>query len=100
MHELRGASEPSLDYLMDRMQACDLLLVEGFKHGQFPKLEVWRSSLGVLTLWPDWSGIVAIASEKPPKSAAQMAVTPGLSHLDLADTKSIAEFVLLHASER
>lgn len=100
MHELRGASEPSLDYLMDRMQACDLLLVEGFKHGQFPKLEVWRSSLGVLTLWPDWPGIVAIASEKPPRSAAQMAVTPGLSHLDLADTKSIAEFVLLHASER
>ena len=100
MHELRGAPEPSLDYLLDRMQVCDLVLVEGFKHGNFPKLEVWRSSLGMPTLWPDWPGIAAIASDKPPKSLAQMAVTPGLSHLDLADIASVAEFVLLHASQR
>ncbi len=100
MHELRGTSEPSLDYLLDRMQVCDLVLIEGFKHGNFPKLEVWRSSLGTQTLWPDWPGIVAIASDKPPKSQAQMAVTPGLSHLDLANIASVAEFVLLHASQR
>ncbi len=100
MHELRGAPEPPLDYLLDRMQDCDLVLVEGFKHGNFPKLEVWRSSLGMQTLWPDWPGIVAIASDKPPKSPAPTAVTPGLSHLDLANIQSVAEFVLFHAIER
>jgi molybdopterin-guanine dinucleotide biosynthesis protein B len=100
MHELRGASEPSLDYLLDRMQDCDLVLIEGFKHGNFPKLEVWRASLNTQTLWPDWPGIIAIASDKPPKLPDQTAVTPGLSHLDLADVAAIAEFVLLHAGQR
>ena len=36
MHESRGAEEPSLDYLIDRLQACDLVLIEGFKTGDFP----------------------------------------------------------------
>lgn len=100
MHELRGAPEPSLDYLLDRMQQCDLVLVEGFKHGTFPKLEVWRGSENKSTLWPDWPGIVAIASDHPPSSSAQTAVTPGLTHLDLADVPSIAHFVLSHAQAR
>jgi len=63
MHELRGAPEPSLDYLLDRMQACDLVLVEGFKGGDFPKLEVWRAAVGKPLLWPQWPGIVAVASD-------------------------------------
>jgi molybdopterin-guanine dinucleotide biosynthesis protein B len=100
MHELRGAPEPPLDYLLDRMQHCDLVLIEGFKHGNFPKLEVWRASQGQETLWPDWPGIVAIASDRPPTSPAQMAVTPGLAHLDLSTVRPIAEFVLVHAQAR
>jgi molybdopterin-guanine dinucleotide biosynthesis protein B len=100
MHELRGAPEPSLDYLLDRMQDCDLVLVEGFKHGIFPKLEVWRASLGKETLWPDWPGIMAIASDKPPTLPEQTAVTPGLAYLDLLDMDAIVEFVLTHASQR
>jgi molybdopterin-guanine dinucleotide biosynthesis protein B len=100
MHELRGATEPSLDQLLDRMQDCDLVLIEGFKHGDFPKLEVWRTSLGQETLWPDWPGILAIASDKPPPTAAETAVTPGLSHFHLLDTPSIAAFVLEHAQVR
>jgi molybdopterin-guanine dinucleotide biosynthesis protein B len=100
MHELRGAPEPSLDYLLDRMQLCDLVLIEGFKHGDFPKLEVWRESVGQHTLWPDWPGIVGIASDTPPTSATQRSVTPGLAQLDLADIASIAEFVLAHAVMR
>ena len=100
MHELRGATEPSLDYLLDRMQDCDVVLVEGFKHGNFPKLEVWRASQGQETLWPDWPGILAIASDQPPTSPAQTGVTPGLSHLDLSDVASIADFVMTHAQTR
>ena len=52
MHELRGEPEPDLDYLLDRLQHCDLVLVEGFKGGDFPKLEVWRSDLGRERLHP------------------------------------------------
>lgn len=93
MHELRGAPEPELDYLLGRLQHCDLVLVEGFKEGAFPKLEVWRSALGKTTLWPQWPGIVGIASDSAPvlQGAAQPAV------LDLADTPAVADFVLAHA---
>jgi molybdopterin-guanine dinucleotide biosynthesis protein B len=100
MHELRGAAEPSLDELLDRMQDCDLVLIEGFKHGDFPKLEVWRASLGQETLWPDWPGILAIASDQPPSTPAELAVTPGLAHFHLLDAPSIAAFVLSHAQIR
>lgn len=65
MHELRGAPEPDLDYLLSRLQHCDLVLVEGFKSGGFPKLEVWRAAVGKPTLWPEWPGIVALAHEGP-----------------------------------
>jgi molybdopterin-guanine dinucleotide biosynthesis protein B len=93
MHELRGDAEPPLDYLLDRMQQCDLVLVEGFKNGNFPKLEVWRESIGKPTLWPEWPGIVAIASTTP--SASQDVV-----HLDLSDTAAIGSFVLVNAATR
>lgn len=90
MHELRGASEPPLDYLLSRLQHCDLVLVEGFKQGDFPKLEVWRPSLGRPMLWPAWPGIAAIASDapRPPGDAAPPA------WLDLHDIGAIADFVL------
>ena len=97
MHELRGADEPPLDYLLSRMQHCDLVLIEGFKHGAFPKLEVWRAELGKPTLWPDWPGIVAIASDGPPASASQDTTAPGIPRLDLSDVTAIADLVVAQA---
>ena len=46
MHELRGATEPTLDELVARMSPVDLLLVEGWKRHPHPKIEVHRPSLG------------------------------------------------------
>lgn len=93
MHELRGASEPSLDYLLDRMQQCDLVLVEGFKHDDFPKLEVWREALGKPLLWPTWPGIVAVASDGP-------LPVDSVERLALHDTRFVSDFVLSHARDR
>lgn len=93
MHELRGAPEPSLDYLLDRLQACDLVLVEGFKGGDFPKLEVWRAAVGKPLLWPQWPGIVAVASDGPLPA-------DGVKSLDLHQTAGIADFVLQNAISR
>jgi molybdopterin-guanine dinucleotide biosynthesis protein B len=100
MHELRGAEEPSLDYLLDRMQHCDLVLVEGFKNGGFPKLEVWRSAQGKPTLSPDWPGIVAIASDTPATLTTQGVAMPGITGLELSDIASITAFVLSNAVVR
>lgn len=93
MHELRGAPEPSLDELVGHMHDCDLLLVEGFKSGDFPKLEVWRAELGRPTLWPDWPGIAALACEgRPPVVPAHC--------FALSDTAAIADFAWAHAASR
>ena len=96
MHELRGAAEPPLEELLKHMQHCDLVLVEGFKGGNFPKLEVWRAELGKPTLWPSWPGIAAIACEGPTPEAWG-AAAPRCMRLD--DTAVIAAFVIDHAQE-
>ena len=98
MHELRGAPEPSLDYLLDRLQHCDLVLIEGFKHGDFPKLEVWRAEPAKPTLWPEWPGIRAIASDDAP--LIPEAVSDAPRRLPLADIEAVADFVLANAAER
>lgn len=100
MHELRGAPEPPLDYLLSRLQHCDLVLVEGFKGGDFPKLEVWRAGQGKPTLWPHWPGIAGIACDGEPEVPADVAPSrrSDVQRLDLADTEAIARFVLARAN--
>jgi molybdopterin-guanine dinucleotide biosynthesis protein B len=90
MHELRGQPEPRLDELLARMQDCDIVLVEGFKEGNFPKLEVWRECVATSPLWPDLTGIKAIATD----SVRQF---EGVVSLQLTDVAGIADFVLAHA---
>lgn len=92
MHELRGQEEPSLDHLLQRMQHCDIVLVEGFKNGGFPKLEVWRESVGKPKLWPQWPGIQAIASDSS-------LFEDGVTWLALNNISDIADFVSKHAQE-
>jgi molybdopterin-guanine dinucleotide biosynthesis protein B len=92
MHELRGADEPPLAYLLSRLQHCDLVLVEGFKQGDFPKLEVWRAEVGKPTLWPQWPGICGIASDTPDRLPVGE-----VARLDLAEIRALADFVLAHA---
>ena len=100
MHELRGAVEPTLEDLLDRMAPCDLVLIEGFKGGRYPKLEVWRAGLGKPPLWPAWPGIVAIASDVLPPAQARSAAAPGPRWLELRDTVAIASFALANAGVR
>jgi molybdopterin-guanine dinucleotide biosynthesis protein B len=88
MHELRGAPEPGFAQLVERISPCDLLLVEGFKREQLPKLEVYRAAVGESLLHPQDPSIVAIASDQR--------VDSSLPQFDLDDAPAIAEFVLRH----
>lgn len=88
MHELRDAPEPTLSAHLARLAPCDLVLVEGFKHGAIPKLEVHRPSLGKPVLWDRDGDIVAIASDEP--------VETPLPQFRLDDVPAIAAFVLRH----
>ncbi|MCK6376357.1 MAG: molybdopterin-guanine dinucleotide biosynthesis protein B [Zoogloea sp.] len=88
MHELRGAPEPDLDAQLARLSPCDLVLVEGFKAVQIPKLEVHRPAVGKPLQYPDNPAIVAIATDVP--------VDAPLPRLDINDPAAVAVFILQH----
>lgn len=39
MHELRGTEEPTLETLLEKIDAVDLVLIEGYKQSIHPKIE-------------------------------------------------------------
>ncbi len=61
MHELRGAQEPGLPELLARLSPVDLVLVEGFKRGPHPKIEIFRAANAKPYLHPEDGSIVALA---------------------------------------
>jgi molybdopterin-guanine dinucleotide biosynthesis adapter protein len=95
MHELREDPEPPLPYLLSRLQHCDLVLIEGFKSGEFPKLEVWRAALGKPPLWHTQPGIVGWATEGELPAAH---ATPAPTNLPLHDLARLVDFVLDEAA--
>jgi molybdopterin-guanine dinucleotide biosynthesis protein B len=90
VHELRGAAEPSLAGLLAKLAPVDLVIVEGFKRGSHPKLEVHRAALGKPPLHPGDPHIVAVVSDAP--AAARVPV------VKLDDIDAIADLVLTHAA--
>jgi molybdopterin-guanine dinucleotide biosynthesis adapter protein len=89
MHEHRGAAEPGLDELVMHMSPVDLVIVEGFKSHPYPKLEVYRASLGKPLLCRDDPFIVAVASDGDPGALA-------VPVLALGDATGIADFIIGH----
>ncbi|MFQ2367019.1 bifunctional molybdopterin-guanine dinucleotide biosynthesis adaptor protein MobB/molybdopterin molybdotransferase MoeA [Aeromonas enteropelogenes] len=65
--------------------SLDLLLVEGFKHEHFPKIELHRAAIGKPLLFPEDRDIIAVASDQPTDTT--------LPRLDINDLDAIADFV-------
>ena len=86
MHELRGEPEPGLDALLAKMSAVDLVLVEGFKRYEQPKIEVYRKENAKPRLHLDDPNIVAIA--------ADVRFDTALPQFDLNDIAGVADFIL------
>lgn len=84
------AGDPRLQEMIERMDAqrLDLILVEGFKHESFPKIELHRPALGRPLLYPDDPEIIAFVSDQ---AAVETAPLP---YLQLEDVNAIAEFIL------
>ena len=86
MHELRDEAEPSLADLLAHMSPCDLVLVEGFRSGELPKIEVHRPEAGHPLIYPVFQNVVAVASD------VQLDRAP-LPLLDVNDAAAVAAFV-------
>jgi molybdopterin-guanine dinucleotide biosynthesis protein B len=81
--------EPSLPEMLRHLDAAALdgVLVEGFGHEAYPKVEVYRPSLGRLPqCWPRDPAVVAVASDVP-------LATGELRWLDLNNPAGITSFV-------
>jgi len=89
MHELRGASEYSLRDLLAKMSPVDLVIVEGYKTGAHPKIEIHRVANGKALLYPDDPAIVGIATDADVKTS--------LPCVHLGDIPAIAQMVQTHA---
>jgi molybdopterin-guanine dinucleotide biosynthesis protein B len=92
IHELRGDPELDLDQALARLSPCDLVLVEGFKRAQIPKLEVYRHSVGKPLLHPGDLSIVGIVTDDP--------LPTQLPVFDFEALDAIAAFVRSHADVR
>jgi len=86
LHELREAPEPTLSELISRLERCDLVLVEGFKHEPIAKLEVHRAANGTPTLYPDDARIIALCTDAAPTAA--------LPTFRLDDYAGVAAFIM------
>lgn len=86
--ETPKGDEPELVELVAELNLneIDLVLVEGFRHLPFPKIELHRAATGKPLLFPDDSSVIAVASD-------QNIETDGLPLLDLNQPEVIADFV-------
>jgi molybdopterin-guanine dinucleotide biosynthesis protein B len=86
VHELQGEAEPELGLHLQRLSPCDLVLVEGYKHADLPKLEVWRAANGQPWLHPDDPRFIAVVSDQVPEGR--------IRHFQLNDIEAILAFLI------
>lgn len=82
--------EPGLQQMVNYLDSStlDCILVEGFKHEAFPKIELSRSAAGQNLMFPDDPDIVAIACDQP------LQTEHTLTQLDINRPDEIANFII------
>ena len=90
MHELSAEVEPSLEDLCKRLSPCDLVLVEGYKFSNIPKIEIHRSDTGHPHLYQDDANFIALATDV--RSDIK------LPQLDINNPQQVADFILKYFS--
>jgi molybdopterin-guanine dinucleotide biosynthesis protein B len=70
--------------------AADWVLVEGFRHADLLKVEVWRAEVGQAPLYPADPYVTAVATDKPEALPAPT----GLPVLPLSDPPAVAQWLM------
>ncbi|WP_064604570.1 bifunctional molybdopterin-guanine dinucleotide biosynthesis adaptor protein MobB/molybdopterin molybdotransferase MoeA [Photobacterium sp. J15] len=85
--------EANLPHLITQLDQTelDLILVEGFKKLDFPKIELHREEIGKPWLHPDDKNIIAVAANVPAKTE--------LPQLDINDLDQLTDFVVAFAKK-
>ena len=100
MREFERPTELSVHQLLAELyEGVDWVLVEGFRHSDLLKVEIWRAPEAGQEarplLFPEDDFVAAIATKLP----AQLPQATGLPVLDLDDAQAVADW-LVHHGER
>lgn len=87
IHESRGEEEPSFAAILAKLAPCDLVIVEGYKHGSHRKIEVRNLALDHPQLAGEDPSIVAIA-------ATGMIADAQVPVFDRDHVEALADFII------
>ena len=93
IREFEIPDEPTVHQLLAELVDCDWVLVEGFKHADLLKIEVWRAATGKPVQYPNDPYVVGITTDSP----QALPEPTGLPLFDLNAPDAVAEFLLAHA---
>jgi molybdopterin molybdotransferase len=81
--------KPELSDLIPRLDATtlDIILVEGFKHEPFAKIELHRPSLGKPFIYDHDDNVIAIASDE------HLSLSRNIDQLNINDIDAVADYV-------
>ena len=85
----RDTDEPDVGGLLARMAPVDIVLLDGFRRSDYPKMEVVQSGQDRALFASNDSMVLAVASEVP--------VTAPVPRLPLSDIGGLGDFVIAHA---
>lgn len=57
--------DPDIHAILAEIKPCDWAIVEGFKHADLNKIEVWRACVGKPPIYPDDSFVKAVITDDP-----------------------------------
>ncbi len=87
MHETRNDEEPKLSEMLEKLAPVDLVLIEGYKRDDHPKVEAHRAGAK--------QGLIAL-DDPTIRAVASYREVEGLSIpvIDLDDVSAVADFIL------
>ena len=91
IREFEQPAELTVHHLIAELyEGVDWVLVEGFKHSDLLKIEVWRAASGKPTRYLEDHYVVAVATDSPD----QLPVATLRPVLDLNDADAVADFLV------
>ncbi|NML86225.1 molybdopterin-guanine dinucleotide biosynthesis protein B [Polaromonas sp.] len=91
IREFEQPTELTVHHLIAELyEGVDWVLVEGFKHSDLLKIEIWRASSGKPARFMDDDFIVAIATDSP----GRLPVATLRPVLDLDDADALADYLI------
>lgn len=92
IREYEVQADPSVHALIAELDACDWVLVEGYKHAELPKLEIWRVGRDKAPRYAEDRDVVAVVTDD--RALLPAPLPEGMPVLDLNDADAVYDHLL------